>query len=362
MRSDIVSVIPAVLLLSLGKIQAQDSTNPTARYELAYTPTAVAAASSYERAVSATSQNEPHCASQPDAVLAPTLQPDGKCSFVPPFPIAGAVVLQSSVRAVYAWAPAKDRGDGKNTVQQWQSLADSRKLSRCENNVCQFFVRALNQNAGEIILARCKILSIDEQPSGAPWDCVPVAIVTKQSAWIRVVTGLTAVESRALGLPEFDLEVIGKTLPDVPSFLSSIESALTGSPLSLTIRLSARTPQLATLFGTSQYVASKVLETYRPRLRETATVQVEGFEQNADGVAVIRIGVSTNLLVNSLASTNPEDWHRPNPSQEEDYRKAVENNLKKALEMWCKAPVWRSMDVLTCELPPAFILPRWAIR
>jgi hypothetical protein len=362
MRIRVVCLIQALLLLSLSEIHAQDSASASPRYELVYTPTAAEAATLYQRAISGVSQADPHCSMLPDGAPAFTLPPDGKCSFAPPFPVAGVADLPPSVVAVYSWAPASEPADKDSTLQVWQSSADDRKLSHCVDNICQIFVRALTRNPDEVVLAQCKALSVDERPSGAPWDCVAVAILTKQSSWIKVVTGLTGVQSRDLGLPAFDLAVVGKTLPDVPSFFASIESALTSSPLMLTAKLNARAPQFATLFGTSQYVASKVLEAYRPRLRETATVQVEGFEQNAGGVSAIRISVSTNLLINSLASTNPEDWHRPNPSQEEDYRKAVEANLKKSLEIGCKAPVWRSTEVLTCDLPPAFTLPLWAVR
>jgi hypothetical protein len=177
---------------------------------------------------------------------------------------------------------------------------------------------------------------------------------------VRVVTGLSEIETRDLGLPDFDLAIVARNLPDVPTFLASVESALTAMPLTLNTKIRVMSPQVGTLFGSSQYVPSKVLESYRPRLREIATVRIEAFQEKSNETTAIRLSVSTDLLVNSLASTTPDDWHRPNPSQEDDYQKAVQTSLKRTLESSCKTPVWRSAQVLTCELPAHASLPAWA--
>ena len=149
-------------------------------------------------------------------------------------------------------------------------------------------------------------LSIDGHPSGAPWGCTPLAILGHEAVWVRIVTGLNQVETRALGLPDFDLAIIALSLPDVPTFLSALESALTASPLTLTPNIRASSPQVGTLFGTSQYVPSKVLELYRPRLREIATVRVaKHSSRDPETLLAIRLSISTDLLVNSARKQHP---------------------------------------------------------
>jgi hypothetical protein len=116
------------------------------------------------------------------------------------------------------------------------------------------------------------------------------------------------------------------------------------------------------LFGSSEYAVSKVLVNYRPRVRELATVRIDATEEGEDQLAVIRMNVSTTLLVNTLATVDPNDWHMPSPPQQRDYDKAVLDNLRKSLEKLCRQPSWKSDKVLACDLPVGTSLPDWALR
>jgi len=339
------------------------------RFELSYTPDAASADRDYHSLLDeiehlTTEGKRADCLSEQFRQERRSGVPWHSCRFFSPFPLAEQAEADENIKAAFGWAPAEAVTGAAQQVERWQALADAGTPFECDGAVCSVIARVLGRATGEDVLAACKVITdANGAPAGAPWRCMAIAIVAGNSIWTKTVTGYTEVQNRTLGLPDFDLAVISKdAISNVSSFLAGAENSLSSAPLALNPKMEMKGAQVGTLFGTSQYVPSMVLEAYRPRLREMATVRVEAFGEKQNGLMNIRLSVSTTLLVNSLASTDPNDWHRPNPSQEGDYIKAVQTNLKKYLQQSCQQPVWRTNRVVTCGLANDTPLPAWALQ
>ncbi|MFZ0746122.1 MAG: hypothetical protein WAM85_17055 [Terracidiphilus sp.] len=339
------------------------------RIELPYTPDAASADRDYHSLLGEiehlnAEEKESDCRSERFRNARESGTPWHSCRFFIPFPLADQVAVDENIKAIYSWAPAEAGTAAAQQVERWQVQADKGTPYECNGAVCSVIVRVLGHPNGEDVLAACKVIAdANGAASGAPWHCVPIAIVARSSIWTKIVTGYTEIRNRTLGLPDFDLAVISRdSIPDVSSFLAGAENALSSAPLALSPKLEVKGTEVGTLFGTSQYVPSQVLQAYRPRLREMATVRVEAFGEKQNGLMYIRLSVSTTVLVNTLASTDPDDWHRPNPAQEGDYINAVQANLKKYLEQSCRQPLWRTSHVITCGLSNDAPLPAWALQ
>jgi hypothetical protein len=192
-------------------------------------------------------------------------------------------------------------------------------------------------------------------PEGAPWDCLLVAITTPAEQWIRVVKGYSETRERRLGLPDFDLVMLGRSLPLPLVIMERLRAALVNPPL----ELNARVEKPDRLTGTSEYKPSGVLQRYRPPLRERATVRVDAAALAKEGLRAVRLTVATTLLVNTLATVQPQDWRLPTDPQEKEYTAAVLEALKKGLTLSCPAPMWRADKILTCDLTGTAALPEW---
>jgi hypothetical protein len=339
------------------------------RFELSYTPDAVGADRDYHSLLDeiehlTAGEKESDCRSERFIHARELGVPWNSCRFFSPFPLAEQAPADEHTKAIYGWAPVEASTGAMQQVRHWQAQADSGTPYECEGAVCTVIAKVLGRGNGENVLAACKVITdANAAPVGAPWHCVPIAIDAGSTIWMKIVTGYAEFHNRTLGLPDFDIAVISKdAIPDLSSFLAGAENSLSSAPLALSPKLEMKGTLVGTLFGTSQYVPSQVLQAYRPRLREIATVRVEAFGEKQNGLMNIRLSVSTTLLVNSLASTDPDDWHRPNPAQEGDYIQAVQANLKKYLEQSCQRPMWRTSHVITCGLPSDAPLPAWALQ
>ena len=339
------------------------------RFELSYTPDAAGADRDYHSLLDqiehlTAEEKQADCRSEQFRSARESRASWNSCRFFAPFPLADQAAADENIKVVYGWAPAEAVTGAEQQVERGQARANTGTLFECDGSICSVIVRVLGRVHEEDVLAACKVITDAKgEPAGAPWHCFRIAILTRNSIWIRIVTGYSEVRSRTLGLPDFDLAIVSKDpIPDLSSLLASAENSLRSAPLALSPKLEMKGTQVGTLFGTSQYVPSQVLEAYRPRLREMATVRVEAFGEKQNGLMCIRLSVSTTLLVNSLASTDPDDWHRPNPAQEGDYIKAVQANLKKYLERSCRQPMWRTSHVITCGLSNDAPLPAWALQ
>ena len=354
-------------LTSCGLLMAQENRRvSTERFELDYNPSAGTASAEYGAALaqskSVQSNAQLDCRSERFKRAKSASEDWGVCRFLPPFPLETETSYDPAYEPVFGWAPASEVPGSPLQIQRWNESAGKGLLDHCEDSVCEIVVHALKPPPNEETLAVCKIVSQTGVAEGAPWDCRPVAIITRDIVWVSVIRAYTQVGSRTLGLPDFDFALITPNLLEMPSFLAGLERALGSEPLNLSTKLQARTSDHGTLFGTSQYKASKVLQDYRPRLREIATVRVDAFEGRKQEFSYVMLSVSTNLLVNTLASTDPADWHMPSPPQAEDYVNAVRDSLKKKLEQMCDHPRWKSDRVLACALPDQVKLPAWAIE
>lgn len=360
-------ILGVLLVYPLAKAHQQNL--PESRFELPYLPDAASAERDYRSLLDdiahlTAEQKPPDCRSDRFKHAIESGKPWHSCRFFSSFPEATQTAADKSANVLYGWAPAAAVADAIQHVARLQEQAGKGTLSACDGDVCEVVVKALDSTEGEEVLAACKaIRDAHDGVTGAPWQCVPVAIIAKGSIWIKIVTGYTEIGNRTLGLPDFDLAVISKdSIPEIPAFLANAENALSSAPLTLIPKLDVKGSGFGTLFGTSQYVPSQVLQAYRPRVREMATVSIEAFRANEQGLTCIRLSVSTNVLVNTLASTDPNDWHRPSPAQEGDYVKAVQANLKKYLEQSCHQPLWRTSHVITCGLANDAPLPAWALQ
>jgi len=361
-----VSKIPAVVILVISLFSVGGTRIISReRIELGYAPTEATASQEY--AVILRGLNSPKVGDEkPDcrsdwlkAAESQGTEPRS-CRFSPPFPLWSDAPTYPGMEPRLGWAPLLKVPKGLSRLKGWKAASETGVPYDCESAVCQVIVHALNPVPGEVTLASCKIVGEGNRVSGAPWDCHPIAIITSDGAWVRVVSEYGEVGKRTLGLPDFDFVWFASTLPEISTFLRDAQSALSSNPLQLATRIQIITSQAGVLLGTSEYVASKVLSDYKPRLREMATVRVEAFTGREDRISYIKLIVSTNLLVNTLASTSPEDWHRANQSQEEDYVKAVRANVKAYLDKACTQPMWWTERVLTCGLPREEI-PTWAL-
>jgi hypothetical protein len=362
---DRVCGVLAIALTMCALLRGDDRNLSKKRFELVYTPDAAHARGEYRSLVAGIENlrgDEKNCRSDWFKQARESGVGWKACRFFPPFPLASELAVDPTVQSWFGWAPVSEIPEAASAVQHWRELADKGVPYHCAGAICEVTIRALNRVQGEDVLAACKVIGDENGTVGAPWDCTPYAIIAQDSVWAKIVSGYTEVQNRTLGLPDFDLAVISKDLPNVPSFLAGTEVALSSSPLALTTKIETKSTRVGTLFGTSQYVPSQVLESYKPRLREIATVRVDAFEEKDGEISYVRLSVSTNLLVNTLASSDPNDWHRPNPPQEDDYVKAVQSNLKKYLERSCQQATWRSNRVLTCGLPNNTSLPVWALQ
>lgn len=282
-----------------------------------------------------------------------------ECTFASPFGPATDFVSDPLLEPRLSWAPIATVLNGSNVAEEWMRLADAAAIYDCMGAICSTIIHVVSKEDSktdvEDILATCKTVSQTSMRAGAPWACSPLLLRTNEGGWQRILIGYTRVRRRTLGLPDFNFAVIGRHLPGLLEFLSSLRKGLTSEPLELATIL--QSPNL--LLGTSTYKPSKVLEGYRPPLREIATVRVDGMRGTNQGLSYITITISTNLLVNSLATVRPEDWHLPSPAQEHDYVAAVMANLRRVLDSGCQTPKWRSDRVLTCGLSAEARLPAW---
>lgn len=356
-------------LMICGLAGAGDSNLSKKRFELSYAPDSLSADRDYHSLLDqighiTSEENKADCRSEQFRQARESGVPWNYCRFFPPFPLAGQAAPDENIKAIYGWAPAQAATNSAQQVEHWQTEAEAGTPYECDDAVCSVIVRVLGHAKGEDVLASCKVITdANGAPAGAPWHCVPVAIVAGGSIWTKIVTGYAEINNRTLGLPDFDLAVISRgAIADISSFLAGAENSLSSAPLALNPKIEMKGTQVGTLFGTSQYVPSKVLEAYRPRLREMATVRVEAYGEKENGLTYIRLSISTTLLVNTLASTDPNDWHRPNPAQEGEYIKAVQANLKTYLGQSCQQSVWRTSRILTCGLPNDSPLPTWALQ
>ena len=357
------------VLMTCRLAGAADPNLSKKRFELSYTPDAASADRDYHMLLDeierlTAEETKADCRSEQFKRARESGVPWHSCRFFSPFPLANQAVANDDVKALYGWAPAEASTDVGLQIKNWQALADTGTPFECDGAVCSVIARVLGRAKGEDVLAACKVITdATGAVAGAPWHCAPIAIVAGNVIWTKIVTGYAEISNRTLGLPDFDLAVISRNaIPDISSFLAAAENSLSSAPLALSPKLEMKSAQVGTLFGTSQYVPSRVLDAYRPRLREMATVRVEAFGEKQNGLMNIRLSVTTTLLVNSLASTDPNDWHRPNPAQEADYIKAVEANLKKYLQQSCQQSVWRTNRVITCGVPNDSPLPAWALQ
>ncbi len=352
-----------------GMPAAADSNLSKKRVELPYVPDAAAAERDYHSLLDEiehlnAEEKASDCRSERFKQARESGTPWNFCRFFASFPPANQAATDENIKAIYGWAPVEAATDAAQQVERWQIQAANGTPYDCDGAVCSVIAKALPRGNGEDVLASCKVITgADGAAIGAPWHCMPVAILAGKSIWTKIVAGYTEIRNRTLGMPDFDLAVISRhSMPDVFSFLAGAETALSSPPLALSPKLERKGSEAATLFGTSQYAPSQVLEAYRPRLREMATVRIEAFGEKQNGLMLIKLSVSTTLLVNTLASTNPDDWHRPNPSQEGDYVKAVLASLRKYLEQSCRQSLWRTSNVITCELSKDAQLPDWALQ
>jgi hypothetical protein len=360
----------ALAALMVCRLAGADDLNfSKKRFELSYTPDAAGADRDYHSLLDeiehlTVEEKESDCRSERFRNAKESGTPWHSCRFFFPFPLADQAKTDENIKAIYGWAPTEAATDAAHQVERWREQADKGTPYGCDGAVCSVIARVLGRVNGEDVLAACKVITdASGATAGAPWHCVPIAIVARSSIWAKIVTGYTEIRSRTLGLPDFDLAVISRdAIQDISSFLAGAENALSSAPLSLSPKLEVKGAEVGTLFGTSQYVPSQVLQAYRPRLREMATVRVEAFGEKQNGLMYIRLSVSTTVLVNTLASTDPNDWHRPNPAQEGDYIKAVQANLKKYLDQSCRQPLWRTSQVITCGLSNDALLPAWALQ
>jgi hypothetical protein len=258
--------------------------------------------------------------------------------------------------AVYGWAAAAHTNNGPELVKEWRRLANERLPLNCAAEACDIIVRAHSAERAEERLVRCRTLVYDGHAAGAPWDCALVAVLTGDATYLRVIRGYEQRALRTLGLPDFDLVVLGRSPQSTAALLEQVRSVFARVPL----ELETRRPTSTLLTGISDYKPSRVLERYRPRPRELATVRVDAAMTEETGMQAIKLIVSTNLLVNSLATTRPEDWRRPSEPQEREYVKAVFDAVRLGLAASCPSAVWRSDAVMTCDLPRDAELPKWA--
>lgn len=338
---------------------AEPQTRPSLkeRFELLFEPSLSAARRDYEanlREAARLSAQALDYQCSPKSSRGSAPKPDWNyCWFAPPFPPISEVPKERDVQHWLGWAPANAVRNGNELYAAWKTNAELRVKLNCVESLCDVFVWGLSADPNERFIAKCRSLFIQDELKGAPFDCVPVVIESPNDVWVRVVTSLSYIRQRTMGLPDFDFLVVGTKLPSLENILKLCERGLAGPPLSLTIRRVSPT----LVFGTSEYVPSRVLSGYRPRPRELATVRLDAVPATEANLSYCRMTVSTTLLLNNLATTSPEDWHRPGISQEEDYVLAVRKALHDHLTAACADSYWRTDRVLTCGLSSTAILP-----
>ncbi len=280
------------------------------------------------------------------------------CWFTPPFPLAADFVQGEEGIPVYGWAPTNR--DIENDLKHWKEMASRQAVYDCTDFICKGFI-SVGGAQGQDAIVQCYTIADGQKWLGVPWNCIVVSLRTSTTEWVRVIAGYDKNDGKTLGLPDFDLVVWTKPNTDIVRVLASVEEALKTSPLLLNTTLQINSSERGIVFGTSQYVTSTVLKDYRPRLREMSTVRVDVGHKIIQNTDRILFSISTNLLVNTLASTDPDDWHRPTPAQEQEYVRSVQNSVKRMLEAKCEHAIWRTNHTLTCGLPEAAPLPDWPL-
>jgi hypothetical protein len=275
-----------------------------------------------------------------------------KCRFSTPFPLLLDVPQDTHIQPWLGWAPVTEALGSIEAIARWQELARTGAINNCQGPNCERIIRVLSSTPGESVLAHCRVIMARGEP-GAPSECKPVAIITADKTWVRVITSYSEVSGRGFGR-DFNMVILGRRGANLlPTVLSASRNALTDRPLNLPVDQFGNS-----ISGTAKYRPSEPLSGFVPRLREMVTVRVET-ANGEENVSFVKLLVSLNLYVNPWATTREQDWHAPNPAQEETYLQAVKNNLKRRMLEGCSNPQWRSERVLTCGLPGNASLPGW---
>jgi hypothetical protein len=261
-------------------------------------------------------------------------------SYLPPFPVALPFELPPSDAgntADFTWAPIGEVRNGRQSVTQWNSQADKGSLFNCADNLCSVIVHAVGSKSSTDTLAECRVTQANTVV-GAPEDCRPVAIITSDETWIRVVAGYLW-EEASIGLPDFDLQILHDPPLKIDNVLKVTQESLGGPPLGFETQLSR-----SSLIAVASYRLSPVLKGWR----ELITVRVD-VDESYPPPPGVGLRLSTTLYVNRQNTDRPEDFHLPSEQQQHAYVEAIKAVLKAPLQSLCKKSIWKDSGTLSCS-------------
>lgn len=241
-----------------------------------------------------------------------------------------------------SFAPLKEVR--KDQVQKFKKALSTNKPFHCDKYHCLFarygFDPEDTDNSGTKVILGCSYIKLARKEYSAP-ACGPVIIEDSVAGtWVLSVVGYSrsSLGSPQLGEPEvgaFPVGMIGK-LPKHEPVAKAVLDALVEPIMGLTPRNNPLQNKI--LAGTSGR-ASPILPTYR----EQSTVSID-IQNNG---SFIGFWIEIILYVNRY---NTNEWRKPDKTQEEQYRVAVQDALVQRLKLTCKSSPEPSNKkyVITC--------------